>query len=76
MAELKLLNRTEEDLKWFNNNYDSIVEKFDNKFVAIKNKKIIAAEDNMEKMIHKLKSSKIDPSVTWVGFVSKIKTIL
>ena len=74
-AELELLNKTEEDLKWFSRNYNNLVSKFDQQFVAIAEGKVIEADKDLQVVIEKLKTHNLNPSETLIRFVSKIKTI-
>lgn len=74
-TELGLLNKTEEDLRWFSKHYEDLVNKFDQKFVAINGKQIIDADKDLQVVIKKIKSHNLKPAETLIRFVSKIKTI-
>ncbi len=58
MAELA--QRLMADMKWLHDNYDSITEKYSNKFVAVDDGKIIESDVEMEGLIKKLKESNKD----------------
>ena len=55
---IKKLNETERDYKWFIKNEKELRKKYQNKFVAILNEKIIAFSDKVEDLIRELKKKK------------------
>jgi ribosome biogenesis SPOUT family RNA methylase Rps3 len=65
----KLISKMEEDSKWLALNYDKIKNKFMNRFIAVKNKKIIANNDNLGELFANLRSKDINPSFTLIEFV-------
>lgn len=68
--ELKLLRRFEEDSEWFHENIDELRrEKFTGKFVAIKNKKPIASDTNLDIMIEAVAKKGENPSYLFIEFV-------
>jgi hypothetical protein len=75
--ELKLLKRFEEDSEWFHNNIDKLRrENFTGKFVAIKNKKPIASDNNLDVMIESIAKKGENPSYLFIEFVYPEGTIL
>ena len=68
-AEIQLINRIEKDLDWFSSHLAGLQEKYANRFVAVKEGKIIAAEESMEKIINALERKKENPATTFVEFV-------
>lgn len=60
---------SEENLKWFQSNSDEIRDKFENKVVAIKNKKIVASADNNKELLSSL-GKNIDSSEVLIGVIS------
>jgi len=56
-----------EDLKWFSENFSRISKKYSNKWIAIKNKKIIAYSENYEELVKKLEEMKCeDALIRWI----------
>ena len=54
---------------WLDSNYEEIRRKYQNKFIAIKDDKIIAYSDNLDILINKLISMKEDPSKILIEFI-------
>ena len=63
-------------LSWFEVNRKEILSKYDNKFVAFEEEKIIESDSKLDNLIKKLQSRKINPASVLIKFVSKIKSIL
>ena len=61
-SDWELINSLEENLKWFQNNFNKIRESYEKKIVAIKNKKIIASADNSKQLLDLLEEKGIDNS--------------
>ncbi|HLD19104.1 MAG TPA: DUF5678 domain-containing protein [Candidatus Nanoarchaeia archaeon] len=79
MASKKIANLMDEfseDIQWFTKNYPEILKEHNNQYVAIKNKKIVAANSDFQKVMSELEAMKIDSANTFVRFVSKVKMIL
>lgn len=62
LSDLDLLNSAVENLKWFHDNFSELQEKYENKIIAIKDKKIIISADNVDKLLAILKNKGIDDS--------------
>lgn len=69
-TNLDLLNESEKDLEWLQQNFLDIQEKFANKIIAIKNKKIIANSENISKLLEEVQSQGIDPSEVLIEAIS------
>ena len=54
LSDLEMLQSSEEDLEWFNENSQQIREKFAKQIIAIKDKKIIANAKNNKELLRKL----------------------
>jgi ABC-type enterochelin transport system ATPase subunit len=72
---MQLLNETDMDLVWFKDNIEDIKEHYSDKFVAIKNGKILAAEKDMDNLMKTISKNKIRTEEILVQFVSSIPTI-
>lgn len=71
ISELELLNRAEQELNWFEANFDRIVEKYDGKFVAVHGGAIVASSGTMEGLVETLKKIGMDPGSTITQYVTK-----
>ena len=58
--EIKLFKMHEQNEDWFNLHYKELKEKYENKFIAIKDKKIIFIEDEIEKLLENLEKEGIN----------------
>lgn len=73
--ELQLLNELNSDLTWFKDNFKELEKHYDNRFIAIRNGKILSENKDLEKLMKDLKKKKIDSADVLVQFVSSIPTI-
>ena len=64
------------DLMWFESNADKLISKYNNKFIAFRNKGVIDSDSKLDNLLYKLRKKNIDTSDVFIEFVSKIKTIL
>ena len=70
-AEVKDLQDFKRDAIWFMEHYKECKNTIGiNKFVAIKDEKPIEKDSHMESLVKKLNDKGIDPSSTFVGFIS------
>jgi len=75
-SDLELLNSSEENLKWFQENSDKIREKYQRKIVAIKDKKVVASAANSTQLLDLLKKNGIDDSEVLIEVVSSKDEII
>ena len=76
MSDIELLNESEENLEWFQSNFSEIGKKFLNRFIAIKDKEIVADSDNLDNLLKLLKERKIDDSETLIEAITSKKSIV
>lgn len=76
MEALQILSEIDKDLDWLKENLDSLKERYDQKFIAIKDSSIIAIGKSMDDIIRTLKDKGIDASKVLIQFISKIPVIL
>ena len=62
LSDLALLNKAEDNLKWFIANSSKIREDFEGKVIAIGENKIIASAENTKKLLEILEQKGIDDS--------------
>jgi len=67
--ELKMLEKMEQESKWFNSIYSEIKEKFKNKYIATKDKKILVVDEDFDKLIGKLEKSGEDSRLINIQFI-------
>ena len=68
-TDIELLNETESDLKWINENYEEIRNSFANKIIAVKNQKIVAVAHNSNELIQILEKNMVDLSDVLTKFI-------
>ena len=73
---VQMLKSGQEDLEWFDSNLNALLKEFNNMFIAFMNKKIIESDQDLNKLIGKLKEKNVDTSSVFIKFVSKVKYIL
>lgn len=69
MNELEIITRVQNDNEWLNSHFDEMQQKYANKFIAIKDKKIIAEGSNFLKVLETLKIKKENPALILVEFI-------
>jgi len=64
------LEKFEIDSKWFYKNIDLLREKnFTGKFVAIKNREVIASDNNVNNIVKSVEASGVNPSYIVIEFI-------
>jgi len=74
MQLVQMLKSGQEDLEWFDSNLNALLKDFNNMFIAFRDKKIIESDQDLNRLMEKLKDG--DTSNVFVKFVSKVKYIL
>lgn len=64
------------DLEWFNSNSNRLTSEFNNQFIAFKDKDVVDADSDLNRLMLKLKEKDVDTSNIFIRFVSKVKSIL
>jgi ribosome biogenesis SPOUT family RNA methylase Rps3 len=62
-SDLDKLERLEDNFKWIYEEYDSLKEKWDNRYVAIKNKKVLDVDTDFEKLVKRLNIRNYEESI-------------
>ena len=70
LTNIQLLNATEENIEWLNENYKNIQEEFEGQIIAIKNKKVVANAKNSETLLKVLKEKNIDEAEVLIEVIS------
>ena len=74
--ELQVLNNIENDSKWLYSRYEKIRESFSDRFVAIKNSKVVESDESMEDLINKLEAKGENPAFLLIKFIPKKEIVL
>jgi len=69
---LVLFDVHEKNRKWFEENYDALVEKFDKQFVAIYDRMVVDSDGDLDKLIERVEA-KCPLTKVSVEYVSKEK---
>jgi len=69
MSDVEYIQIFSDNGNWLDLNYEEIRRKYPNKFIAIKNKRIIAESDDIDKLIKKLISMKEDLNKVLIEFI-------
>jgi len=56
-TDLEMLEALEADSKWVTDHYDDL-KKYENKVIAIKNRKVIGVSDRLDKLLKELEDKK------------------
>lgn len=62
MNEIQVLLKFEESSKWFQSHIDDLRKNYENKFVAIKDKKVIGSSKDIEDIINRLEQKNEKPN--------------
>ena len=73
---IQMLMNSQEDLSWFNSNIEMLKSKYNNKFIAFHEKKVIDSDAELDTLIKKLKNKNVDLSSILIEFISKVRYIL
>jgi len=68
--ELKLLTGSIADLEWFKENSEKIRERYEENFVAIKNKSIIESAPLFSILIGKLEKEGVDSNLVIIKYIT------
>ena len=73
---IQMLKSGQNDLQWFDVNFNKLISQFNNQFIAFRNEEIIDSDNDLNKLMAKLKDKNVDTSNIFIKFVSRIKHIL
>ncbi|MGB8779286.1 MAG: DUF5678 domain-containing protein [Candidatus Bathyarchaeia archaeon] len=59
------------DLQWFLQSREKLLPKYQNKWVAISNNKILDSDQNLTALLKRLKAKGLQPEQTLIQFLSK-----
>jgi hypothetical protein len=67
-TDMECLSALQHDHLYMQQNYEKLRKKYIDEFVAIRNKKIIASNKDLESLLRFLRSKKINPACTLIEF--------
>jgi len=67
--EMRQFEEYEKDADWFQEEIDSLANKYEGKMLAVKNKSILTSSDNIDDLIKAIEEKGEDPSVTFVSSI-------
>jgi hypothetical protein len=59
------------DFQWFLQSREKLLSKYENKWVAISNNKILDSDENLTALVKRLKAKGLQPEQTLIQFLSK-----
>jgi hypothetical protein len=62
-SDLDKLERLADDFKWIHKQHDDLKGKYDNKYVAVKSRKILDKDTNLDRLIKRLNIRNYDESI-------------
>jgi hypothetical protein len=68
-TELQELNKVQKTNEYINKEYDSIKEKYSKQYIAIKDGRLIAHNENLDAIFKQLKSKRINPATVFIEFL-------
>jgi hypothetical protein len=63
------LERLDKDTEWLHSHYDELIEKFNQKYVAINNQQVIEHDNNLDKLKQKLQQQGIESTNILIEFI-------
>jgi len=70
-----LLMNHGKDMEWFLRNYDRLVEKYDDKFVAVYERSVVDCDESLDRLIERI-SDRYPLERVIIEYVSKEKPLL
>jgi len=71
IQELQMINEMEQDNKWLESHYEEIRKNYENKFIAIKNKVIVASSSTLDGIMKELEEKGENSSLVSIEFIHK-----
>ena len=62
-SDLDKLERLAENFEWIHKQHDQLKEKYDNQYVAIKDKRIVDKDTNLDRLVNRMNITNYDESI-------------
>jgi len=69
--EKRILEKIEEEESYFNSHYEDFLERYEGLILAIKDRKVIEAEETIEKLLEKLEKKGVNIYETFITSLPK-----
>ena len=69
---IQMLESGQNDLAWFESSLEKLQKKYNNKFIAFRNKEVLSYDTDLKALIRKLKQKGIDTSNVFIKFVAEL----
>jgi len=69
MEKAELFKISRQNTEWFSKNYESLKEKYDNRWIMIHNKKVVKSTSTFDDIMKVLHAQKYDPSTVIVEYL-------
>ena len=76
MNEMLLLDKFENNIKWFKENQGRLEKEYDNNFIAVNEEKVVTYDKDLDKLLNKIEKLNLDASEMFIRFVSTTVIIL
>ena len=76
VQQLKILKTANKDSEWVGGNYQKLLQAYDNQFIAIKDKKVLAANPSVKELLAELEKKGYAPNLALIKYISNMPMIL
>jgi len=70
-AEVQILKAMENDTEWINAHQEELTKKYSEKFIAVKNSRVMAADRDFESVLKELEKKGVSPAEAVIRFIFK-----
>jgi ABC-type phosphate/phosphonate transport system ATPase subunit len=70
-AEVQILRAMENDTEWINAHQEELTKKYSEKFIAVKNGSVVAADGDFESVLKGLEKKGVSATETVIRFIFK-----
>lgn len=71
VSPVEIFKQRSRDNKFITANHNSLVEKYNNRFIAVKEEKIVASGKDFEVVLEEVRKKGLNPSFTIIRFIFK-----
>jgi ABC-type phosphate/phosphonate transport system ATPase subunit len=70
-AEVQILRAMENDTEWINAHQEELTRKYSEKFIAVRNGSVVAADRDFESVLKKIEKRGVSPTEAIIRFIFK-----
>ena len=67
--ELEMIDKASRESRWLERNFNSLQEKYENKFIAVENEEVIEESDDFQDLLNKLNKKGKNPALLIIRFI-------